>query len=40
VDILKKHSASDVHVHALPAPKLPLEGGQSYDLSFMNRLGL
>lgn len=40
VAILGKHSGSDVHVHALPSTPLPLKGGESYDLSFMNDFGL
>ncbi len=40
VDVLKAHSADDVHVHDLPAEGYSLEGGVSYDLSFMKRLGL
>lgn len=40
--ILRKHGASDVHVHELPSPDPALftPGGVSYDLSFMNRIGL
>jgi len=39
-NILKRHSADDVHVHDLPDLKFELEGGVSYDTSFMKRLGL
>ncbi len=39
-EILKKSGAHHVHVHDIPMEKLPLEGGVSYDMSFMNRLGL
>lgn len=39
-EILEKSGAEHVHVHDVPAEKLPLEGGMSYDMSFMNRLGL
>lgn len=42
VEILTRHSADDVHVHALPAPESHTgsKEGVSYDLSFMNRLGM
>jgi outer membrane lipoprotein SlyB len=39
-EILKRHSADDVHVHELPAIDTSLEGGVSRDMSFMKRLGL
>lgn len=39
-EILEKSGAEHVHVHDVPEEKLPLEGGVSYDMSFMNRLGL
>lgn len=39
-DILRGSGAEHVHVHDLPHPDYAFEGGQSYDLSFMNRLGL
>lgn len=39
-EILEKAGAEHVHVHEVPEEKLPLEGGVSYDVSFMNRLGL
>ncbi len=38
--ILKRCSAEHVHVHDLPKADYDLESGLSYDLSFMNRLGL
>lgn len=38
--ILKKHKAEHVHVHDLPEATYDFDGGLSYDLSFMNRLGL
>jgi hypothetical protein len=40
VDILKRHSADDVHVHELPDAKYEFKGGMSHDMSFMNLLGL
>jgi hypothetical protein len=40
VEILRTHSAEDVHVHDLPDLKFDLDGGVSHDTSFMNRLGL
>jgi len=39
-EILRQNGAEHVHVHDLPHPDYAFEGGQSYDLSFMNRLGL
>jgi len=39
-DILERYSADDVHLHDLPIVKHPVEGGLSYDLSFMKRLGM
>jgi len=38
--ILKRCSAEHVHVHDLPKANYDLEGGLSYDMSFMKRLGL
>jgi hypothetical protein len=38
VEILRRWSAEDVHVHELPAPKFDAAGGVSYDLSFMRYL--
>jgi len=38
VDILKRHSAEDVHVHDLPDLAFEVKGGVSHDTSFMNRL--
>lgn len=41
VEVLSRHSAENVHVHDLPKVDwTALKGGVSYDLSFMNRLGL
>jgi len=39
-EILRRHSAEDVHVHDLPEIKHEFEGGVSYDVSFMKRLGM
>lgn len=42
-DIFAKHRAGDMHAHDVPALRFTPEaarGGVSYDLSFMNRLGL
>jgi outer membrane lipoprotein SlyB len=39
-DVLRASGAEHVHVHDLPHPDYAFEGGESYDLSFMNRLGL
>lgn len=39
-DILRNNGGEHVHVHDLPHPDYAFEGGESYDLSFMNRLGL
>lgn len=39
-EVLRKSGAEHVHVHDLPHPDYALKGGLSYDLSFMNRLGL
>lgn len=38
--ILEKSGAEHVHVHDVPEERSPLEGGVSYDMSFMTRLGL
>ena len=38
--ILTRNGADHVHVHDLPVPDPDLDAGLSYDLSFMNRLGL
>jgi outer membrane lipoprotein SlyB len=38
--ILERCSAEHVHVHDLPKADYDFEGGLSYDLSFMKRLGL
>jgi hypothetical protein len=40
VEVLKRNSAADVHVHDLPDLKFEAAGGVSHDTSFMNRLGL
>jgi len=39
-EILEKSGAEHVHVHDVPEGELPLEGGVSYDMSFMTRLGM
>jgi hypothetical protein len=39
-EVLGHCSAEDVHVHGLPEPHPEVMKGVSYDLSFMNRLGL
>jgi len=39
-EILEKSGAEHVHVHDVPEEKVSLEGGMSYDMSFMARLGL
>lgn len=39
-EIMRRSGADDVHIHDLPAQKLTLQGGESYDLSFMKRLGM
>lgn len=39
-EILKRNGGAHVHVHDLPAPAVSLKGGESYDMSFMKRLGL
>jgi hypothetical protein len=38
LDILRRHSAEDVHVHDLPDLAFEMKGGVSHDTSFMNRL--
>ena len=38
--ILQRCRAGHIHVHDLPAPSSAMEGGVSYDDSFMKRLGL
>jgi hypothetical protein len=40
VDILRAYGADDAHVHDLPAQHYEDTGGVSYDMSFMERLGL
>lgn len=42
LEILKRHTTDDVHVHRLPAPESRTadKDGVSHDLSFMNRLGM
>ncbi|MGD9741396.1 MAG: hypothetical protein AB7F08_02390 [Dongiaceae bacterium] len=40
VQILTRNGADGVHVHSLPELKHRMEGGESYDLSFMNAIGL
>ena len=41
-EILRRHGAADIGIHELPQPdpNVLLNGGVSYDASFMNRLGL
>ncbi len=39
-DILRRHSADDIHVHELPALEHPFQGGASYEVSFMKTLGM
>jgi hypothetical protein len=38
--VLRAHAADDVHGHDVPATRWTRDGGVSYALSFMNRLGL
>ena len=40
LEVLRRHSAGDVHVHELPCPPHILTGGVSRKLSFMQKLGL
>jgi hypothetical protein len=40
MDILRAHGADDVHVHDLPAQHYEHAGGESYEMSFMKRLGM
>ena len=41
VEILNRRAADDVHIHQLPVVDYgALQGGVSYDLSFMKRLGM
>lgn len=42
MNILRSHGATEVHTHQLPSPDPALytPGGVSYDLSFMNCIGL
>jgi hypothetical protein len=39
-EILIRHTADDVHAHALPDLKFDFEGGVSLETRFMKRLGL
>lgn len=39
-EIVRRHSADDVHVHELPSAPMPEDGGVSREMSFMKRLGL
>lgn len=39
-EILRKNGADHVHVHDMPHPTYALKGGESYELSFMKKLGL
>ena len=39
-ELLQRSGAAHVHAHDLPAPAAVMEGGESYDMSFMKRLGL
>ncbi len=38
--ILRRGGAEHVHLHDLPVPSTAMAGGESYDMSFMKRLGL
>ena len=40
IEILRAHGADDVHVHDLPEEHYAVSGGESYDMSFMKRLGM
>jgi hypothetical protein len=40
LDILRAHGADHVHVHDMPHPAYALKGGESFELSFMKKLGL
>ena len=40
MNILKRYSAEDVHLHDLPEAAFSTEGGVSLGTSFMKRLGL
>jgi hypothetical protein len=40
VEILRAQDADDVHVHDLPEEHFALTGGESYEMSFMKRLGM
>jgi hypothetical protein len=40
LDILRMHGADHVHVHDMPDPAYALKGGESFELSFMRKLGL
>jgi hypothetical protein len=39
-DILARYNAADIHVHEIEAAPHFADGGMSYRLSFMNRLGM
>jgi hypothetical protein len=40
LDILRTHGADHAHVHDMPDPTYALKGGESFELSFMKKLGL
>jgi hypothetical protein len=40
IEVLRAHGADDVHVHDLPEEHYAVTGGESYDMSFMKRLGM
>jgi hypothetical protein len=40
VEILRANGADDVHIHDLPEQHYAMSGGESYDMSFMKRLGM
>jgi hypothetical protein len=39
-ELLERNGAADVHVHDLSAAQFTYEGGESFDLSFMKKLGM
>jgi Na+/glutamate symporter len=39
-EILRGNGADDVHVHDLPEQHYAMTGGESYEMSFMKRLGM
>ncbi|MEX2647561.1 MAG: hypothetical protein WD673_00950 [Alphaproteobacteria bacterium] len=40
LEVLRRHSAEDVHVLTLPAAHFAKTGGVSMDASFMKKLGM